>query len=169
MVVEMLKKRLGAEGIEKVWNEDHISYYYKIPSSLIIPEGCVKVGDCAFLECRRLKKVSIPGSVKKINYGAFWGCCKLREVIIPEGVVKIGNYAFYKCEELKEAVIPESVNDIGNFAFGGCPVADIILHKPWSKFEFIATNAFLGCKDVKVNDTTVRAFKLLEELLRGTC
>lgn len=165
----MLKKRLGAEGIEKVWNEDRISYYYKIPTSLIIPEDCERIGDCAFLDCWRLKKVSIPGSVKKINYGAFWGCNDLREVIIPEGVVKIGHYAFYQCEGLKEVLISESVERIEDWAFGGCPVANIILHKPWSKFEFIATNAFLGCKDVKVNDATVRGFRLLEELLRGIC
>lgn len=188
----MLKKRLGIEAIERGWSGHYGISYYKIPSTLIIPEGCERIGDytfrcCwdikrvvipesvesigeeAFYDCRGLVKVVILGSVKRISYGAFWGCVGLKKVIIPEGVVKIGRYAFYECERLREVVISESVERIEDWAFGGCPVANIILHKPWSKFEFIATNAFLGCKDVKVDDATVRGFRLLEELLRGTC
>lgn len=149
MVVKMLKKRLGAEGIEKVWNEDHISYYYKIPSSLIIPEGCERIGVCAFLECRRLKKVSIPGSVKKIRYGAFWGCEKLIEVIIPEGVERIGYRAFEGCKELEKVIVPKSVKFIGDCAFIGCDKATIILKKRKKDFEEIGDKAFSCCKYVK--------------------
>lgn len=46
----MLKKRLGAEAIEMGWPDDdcNLEDYYKVPSSLIIPEGCEKVGRRVF-------------------------------------------------------------------------------------------------------------------------
>lgn len=44
----MLKKRLGIEAIEvSRWN-NLIFSVYKIPSSLIIPEGVEKIGNRAF-------------------------------------------------------------------------------------------------------------------------
>ena len=63
-IIKMLKKKLGIEAIERSWI---LKCYFKISSTLTIPEGCVKIGGFTFCNCERL-----------------------REVIIPEGVVKIG-------------------------------------------------------------------------------
>ena len=43
----MLKKKLGIESVERNWSVSagYLIDYYKIPSSLVIPEGCEKVGD----------------------------------------------------------------------------------------------------------------------------
>lgn len=70
----MLKKRLGAEAIESSWSFDYIFLYYRIPPTLIIPEGCNVIGRCAFHGCDGLKKVVIPESVKWIGRCAFLGC-----------------------------------------------------------------------------------------------
>ena len=72
----MLKKRLGIEAIEKegLWEVSVISLYFKIPSPLIIPEGCKKIGDWTFEYCDRLEKVIIPKSVERIGVKAFWKC-----------------------------------------------------------------------------------------------
>ena len=103
LTVDMLKKRLGAEGIEKGWSEGHISYYYKIPSSIIIPEGCKEIGSYAFYCCRRLKKVEISESVEYIGNWAFNGCEKA--VIIlkkPLSEFKgIASNAFTGCKKVK--------------------------------------------------------------------
>ena len=40
---------------------------------VILPEGLEKIDWFAFLNCRELKKISIPNSVSKIEYGAFDG------------------------------------------------------------------------------------------------
>lgn len=50
----MLKKRLGLEAIELDNDniqkaEDFTSFCFKIPTVLIIPEGCVKIGKYVFL------------------------------------------------------------------------------------------------------------------------
>lgn len=76
----MLRKKLGIECIERNWKEKYISSYFKIPSTLIIPEGCVRVGKSGFWGCEKLREVIIPKSVEEIGYRAFDGC--LRTTII---------------------------------------------------------------------------------------
>lgn len=123
----MLKKRLGAEAIEKegLWGVNVIGLYYKIPSTLIIPEGCVEIG-----------------------YAAFWKCIRLKKVIIPKSLKRIGDYSFRNCSGLEEVVIPENVEEIGDCAFYRCSNATIILEKLVSEFEFIESSAFYLCKNV---------------------
>lgn len=123
----MLKKRLGAECIErKWWSNRNLKDYFKITSPLTIPEGCEKIGNCAFWECERLEKVKISESVKVI-----------------------GEDAFYKCENLRKVIISRSVERIEHFAFGYCYNSEITLRKSKSEFKEIRENAFWGCKDVK--------------------
>ena len=47
-------------------------------SSVVLPTGCVVVGD-----------------------GAFRACADVREVVVPEGVTRIGRYAFASCLNLE--------------------------------------------------------------------
>lgn len=99
----MLKKKLGIEGIETIYP----SYYYlKIPSTLIIPEGCVNIGSRVFAGCEWLEKVEIPGSVEKIGDCAF-GECKRAEIIIDrspnEEDLVISSSAFEDCKNVKYA------------------------------------------------------------------
>lgn len=128
--VKMLKKKLGIEFIESE-RRYPCRYYYKIPSTLIIPEGCVKVGAKAFWCCRELKRVVISGSV-----------------------VEIGKWAFRGCDKLEKVVIPGSVKEIMEEAFEYCWSATIILKKPKSKFKYIGPFAFNECKDVKEETRT---------------
>jgi len=144
----MLKKRLGAECIESERCYQY-RYYYKIPTTLIIPESVEWIGIKAFWCCRELKRVVIPGNVKSIGKWAFRGCNNLKEVVIPEGCKSIGDYAFYKCKELKKVIISKSVERIGDMAFGYCYNSEITLRKSKSEFGFIGIDAFYNVKDVK--------------------
>ena len=127
----MLKKRLGTEAIERegLW----IKRYFKISSTLIIPEGVKEIRLYTFSNCEKLEKVLIPKSVKYIRFGSFLDCKNLREV-----------------------EIPESVEVIENIAFAGCWDAKITLEKPKSKFEYIEENAFLNCKSVTYAEEETR-------------
>ena len=169
----MLKKKLGAEALELNWSwEKNLTNHFKIPSTLTIIEGCKWIGSSVFWECWWLKKVIIPESVEYIGFYAFKGCQKLKEVIIPKNVEEIRDYAFWDCGSLKEVVIPDGVKKIEGFifcdciglekvivpksvkligicAFDGCNNATIILKKRKKNFEFIASDAFRGCKHVK--------------------
>ena len=76
-VVKMLKKKLGLEAIERggsLVKKTSVQAYFKVSSTLIIPEDCEIIGGCAFMYCEKLKKVVIPKSVKKIGYSAFYKC-----------------------------------------------------------------------------------------------
>ena len=146
----MLKKKLGLEAIERdfeAWRK-YMSAYFKVPSTLAIPDGCERIGKYAFL-CSRLEEVIIPKSVYVIRVGAFEDCDKLKEVVIPEGVVRIEEFAFNGCKKLEKVVISESVEYIGISSFCWCNEAVVTLKKPRSEFNFIATNAFNSCIDVK--------------------
>ena len=124
----MLKKKLGIESIESDWPwGNRLETYFKLPSSLVIPDGCERVGDRAFRDCEELRKIDIPKSVKKIGGGAFEYCKKLREVVIPESVERIGTLAFAYCDN----------------------TTTIILRKPKKDFKFIGNSAFYYTKYVK--------------------
>lgn len=124
----MLRKKLGAEAIETNWSffGPRMNNYFKISSTLIILEGCVRIGDDTFDSCKNLKEVSIPKSVEEV-----------------------GERAFRECKKLEKVEIPESVKMIRRAAFCGCQEATIILKKPENDFEEINDSAFVGCKDVK--------------------
>lgn len=70
----MLKKKLGIEAVERDWYDYSIEDYFKINSTLIIPEGCLWIGYAAFQGCERLEKVEIPKSVRWIEGYTFSGC-----------------------------------------------------------------------------------------------
>lgn len=123
----MLKKKLGIEVIERNWGwGKNLTNHFKIPSTLIIPEGCARVGR-----------------------GVLEGCDWLKKVVISEGVLWIRGYAFWKCKKLEEVIISESVEKIGYEAFRECKNATIILKKKEEDFEKIGSYAFWKCKDVK--------------------
>lgn len=168
IMLNMLKKKLGIDAIE---NGRYLRNFFKISSTLIIPESVERIGPVAFWKCRfkevvipesvkrietsafedcwGLKKVIISGSVERIGDWAFCNCVELEKVEIPESCKRIGKKAFANCLNLRKVVIPESVEAIDLKAFRGCEKAVVILKKPRSEFKEIEECAFLGCKDVK--------------------
>ena len=89
----MLKKRIGPEAIEKNWPDSNVclSDYFKIPTSLIIPGSCEKIGMYAFWRCSEIKAVYIPKNIKSIGWRAFCGCKKLRNIICEKKVITVIN------------------------------------------------------------------------------
>ena len=143
----MLKKKLGLEAIEKdniIEAEEFTTSCFKIPSSLIIPDGCKKMGYRVFWGCARLKKVVIPGSVKVICDEAFYWC-SIEELTISEGVEKIWGSAF-AINYIKELVIPGSVETIGDNAFAHNYLEKVVISEGVGK---IMDYAFAGCEKLK--------------------
>ena len=154
----MLKKKLGIEAVERDWYDYSIEDYFKINSTLIIPEGCLWIGFKAFWGCERLKKVEIPKSVKKVGDRAFKDCTCLEKVVISEGVVCIGEFAFYGCWWLGKVIIPKSVERIEQYAFDSCLNAEIIVKRPKSLFQFITPMTFIRCKSVEYAEEETRSW-----------
>ena len=103
----MLKKKLGIEGIETDWYSDEkLINYFKIPSTLIIPKDVEGIGDYAFMDCSKLKKVTIPESVEKIGSGAFWGCYNATIILkkCRGDFESVGDWAFHNDKYVKEKI-----------------------------------------------------------------
>ena len=112
-----------------------VVYKYKgeMPSntSIIIKDGTLGIGSCAFQGCSGLTSITIPNSVTSIGYGAFRGCKGLTSVTIPNSVTSIGREAFESCSGLTSITIPNSVTSIGSDAFYRCSS----LQSVYSKIE----------------------------------
>lgn len=90
-------------------------------NSVIPTDGSVtNIEEGAFENCRRLKKIIIPDSVKSVGKWAFYGCENLKLVKFCNGVLKIQEGAFEHCRTLKRVIIPESMHFIDRYAFACC-------------------------------------------------
>lgn len=123
-------------------------------NSVIPSDGSVvKIGNGAFNECRELKSIVIPDTIKEIGASAFEECSKLENIYIGNSVETIGDSAFYLCEELKEIKIPDSVIEIGMNAFAICSsVKSIYLGK---NVTHISTPTFCSFRSNSIEKITV--------------
>ena len=84
---------------------------------VVLSEGLEIIGPYSFYECKSLKSITIPSSVKEVGEGAFYQCDSLGQVVLCEGLEKIGGDAFCFCHSLKSITIPASVKKIEHDAF----------------------------------------------------
>ena len=163
--VKMLKKKLGIEGIERDWpsDEEELKDFFKVSSTLIIPEGCDHIGEYAFWSYNELKEVIIPKGVESIGYKAFFECRELEKVEILGSVRTIGKSSFERCVKLKKVIISEGVEVIAAYAFWGCKEAIIIL-KNSRKYLVIGRDAFTNYRDVKEDISSFRKIRKTLEI-----
>ena len=69
--------------------------------------GINSIGQYAFRECKNLKNITIPSSVRSLGYGAFYSCSKLESITIPNSIVEMGERAFYECTGLTRVNISD--------------------------------------------------------------
>ncbi len=94
------------------------------------------VGNYAFYNCDKLKKVTIGTGVRKLGSSVFSGCDNLETVIFEEGVQSIGAYAFSGCKSLTELAFPDSVTSYGNRMIYGCTgLTDLTIGGGCAKLE----------------------------------
>lgn len=114
----------------------------KLSSSLetIVDDG-YDVG--AFYNCKSLKKLDLPDSLKYIGKNAFENCAALESVEIGDNIEYLGDNAFNGCKSLKKAVIGRKINEIPCGAFSNCSLAEGIIFK--GEIKKICDSAFKGC------------------------
>ena len=99
---------------------DEAFFWYKLLTSINIPDSVTSIGVSAFDGCESLTSINIPDSVTSIGRAAFDGCESLTSINIPDSVTSIGNSAFRSCKSLTSINIPNSVTSIGDSAFDVC-------------------------------------------------
>ena len=118
-----------------------------VVGSLVIPseveyEGRVVqvtgLGEYAFGECKNLREVWLPDSIKVIPYEAFIDCKRMRRVHFGKNTKAIETKAFCGCNRLREIELPDSVEVIGPYAFQECGNL-IIINRPAALKEVHST------------------------------
>ena len=81
-----------------------------------------RIENDAFWDCKSLKSIEIPNSVKTIGIDVFWFCKNLESIVIPDSVKIIGIFAFLGCKNLKSMIFKgktiDQVKAMKNYPFG---------------------------------------------------
>ena len=87
---------------------------------VLIESGITSVGACTFAGCENLTEVVFnSGVVSDIGWGAFLNCNRLRTISIPVDVRRIGKVAFANCRALNSVKIPAQCY-VEDQAFANC-------------------------------------------------
>lgn len=135
-----LKKVIMPSAVDRIGER---AFFGCAIDEIVIPTGCLNIGECAFSECTSLTAAVIPDSCTEIFGGAFSGCTMLYSVNIPSACETIGELAFGDCKRIKSVTLPASLNSIGNDAFSGCTKLYEVYNL--SRFTLMYGTKYNGC------------------------
>ena len=114
----------------------------------------VEIGACSeavpytsFSVATNLTAATMYEGITSIGQSAFANLTKLKKVVIPNSVTLIGAYAFQGCSGLTSCTIGSGVTEVGESAFSGCTKIENNLNLP--NITTIRTTAFRSCKKLK--------------------
>ena len=94
-------------------------------TEIVLPNTVKRIGNAAFSDNKRLKRVVLPRGITEIPIRLCCLCHNLNEIDIPESVIKIGRNAFQLCYELKTE-LPQNLVWIGWDSFDYCALDSIV-------------------------------------------
>lgn len=144
--------------------------YHGCQTAVNIPEGIKVIGESAFEDCAKIRRIILPQSLIKIEGKAFKKCKCLERLVIPDSVTElpfemcayceslenitcskklkqIGNRVFMNCRKLQEICLPSTIIKIGDWAFDDCSNLEKIVI-PDSVCE-LGNAVFGGCKKLR--------------------
>ena len=92
--------------------------------SVVIGEGVTEVGDYTFIDCRALKRVQLPSTLRRVGAYAF-SDASLESLQLPNGLQRIGSYAFAE-NNFQSVILPASVTELGDHAFYACKQLNVV-------------------------------------------
>lgn len=85
-----------------------------------IGSGITRIGSCAFANCSSLQEVLFESvDMVDIGWGAFMNCSRLKTISLPVGLTNIGPIAFANCSSLPSVKLPDRCR-VGDQAYVGC-------------------------------------------------
>lgn len=111
-------------------------------TQVVLPSNAETIGENAFYNCKRMKEITLPESVKEIKYRAFYNTA-LTTIVLPEGLTRLGSYVFDDCYYLESVNIPAGITGIEEYTFNSCRALKSI-ELP-EKVTYINSYAFEGC------------------------
>ena len=107
-----------------------------IPATIEDGIPVTKIGDRAFAQCERLKRVTLP----QLDLDRYLNDEKYFE--------EIGTNAFYQCHSLEEILIPDKVHTIGHGAFAQCSSLKRVEFEDVECPPYMCPYAFAGCESL---------------------
>lgn len=111
------------------------------------PEDSVlaHIEDDAFLGCRRLRWVQMPGPLQTIGAYAFAFCRQLENFVVPklDSVQELGRACFRSCQSLNYFSVPYNVKRVPARCFYGCSALRSV--KTSRELQLIEHHAFTHC------------------------
>lgn len=126
------------EGVNYIYGE---SFRLCSLKSIIIPGTVKTIGECAFIYCNELEEVIINEGTTIIENSSFYCCKKLKKLTLPNSIKQLMEYSFsetsieiltipenlkmidkgvFESTTIKELIIPETVKQIDSGAFDYC-------------------------------------------------
>lgn len=115
----------------------------KFLTEITLPGGIITIGDSAFENCKSLINIQLPESVTSIGNNAFVSSGVV-SINLPEGLESIGESAFNGCGALQTIVIPGSIKTIGDSAFSYAGLSEVSFSPTISQLETLPLNVFYG-------------------------
>ena len=85
-----------------------------------ISSGITRIGSCAFANCPNLQEVIFESvDMTDIGWGAFMNCTRLKTISLPVQLTNIGPIAFANCSSLPSVKLPDRCR-VGDQAYVGC-------------------------------------------------
>lgn len=119
LVLNLALQKLDSEDFEfdgeavYTVGKDCLIYCLSNSESFVVPDTVKVIGEQAFHQKSRLRRVILPAGLEVIEKDAFSDCDALDDVHVPASVKRIGDYAFSECDELKMITfegLPEKMN-----------------------------------------------------------
>ena len=103
----------GAEGRTLIYVDENVEEFD-------IPEGVVNLYHYCFAYCDKLKRISLPSSLKRIGKRTFYNCVSLKGMAIPESVTILDEELFLNCSSLEKVTLPSQITEIPVRMFCNC-------------------------------------------------
>lgn len=118
--------------------------------AVCIPKGVISIGEYAFKNNLKVKKVVFSDTVTRIEKNAFEGCANLREISGYENVTYFANEVFLRAG-LESVRIGDNVNCVGKYCFARMPNLKSLYYMPRKNIRLDHTFAF--CPSLEVVET----------------
>lgn len=115
-----------------------------------------KYGSSGFINCQKLRKITLPETISEIGVGAFSGCSNLSKINLPDSITEIGAEAFFGCRSMSISKLPSNLRILGDMAFAECEKAFETLTFPPVLSE-MGTAVFEGCRSIRSVTCSMRS------------
>lgn len=149
------------------------AYFNSDITEFKVEEGTEVIDTLAFANCKQLKEVTLPKTIREIEPFAFANCTSLEKINLPKNMTRIGIGAFYNCS-LLSLELPKNLSIIDRLAFRNTNITPqlVILNEPCLPENLISysIDAISKCsgivnipKDIKTINGNPNVFKIDEE------